>query len=173
MKILITGHTSGLGKFLLEKFTTCGHTVIGASRSNGYNIHNYDERLKIVELVKDCDLFINNAHSDFDQCYLLEQVESDINNTTTVVTIGSMAGDYVRFRPRSFYPISKLALEETHDQLYLHSKKRLIFIKPGYMENKIERTEFLLISFEEVYQAINYALSSPRISKIELNNKLV
>ena len=36
-KIVITGHTSGIGKAIFDKFTEVScHEIIGMSRSNGY-----------------------------------------------------------------------------------------------------------------------------------------
>jgi nucleoside-diphosphate-sugar epimerase len=47
MKIAITGHTQGLGQAFFNHFQS--HTVIGFSRSNGYNIASPADRNKILE----------------------------------------------------------------------------------------------------------------------------
>lgn len=72
IKIAITGHTKGLGKFLYDSFIADGHTVVGFSRSTGYNIKNKEDRERIVVQSKDCDLFINNAYNyeDWDNSQL-------------------------------------------------------------------------------------------------------
>ena len=71
MKIGITGHTSGIGAQLSNHFLSKGDEVIGFSRTNGYDIDLYDDRKKIVEECADCDVFINNAYSNFNNSQLL------------------------------------------------------------------------------------------------------
>ena len=56
MIIGITGHTKGLGKAIYDTLKA-SHTIIGFSRTNGYNIQSPN---KIIDCLKDCDVFINN-----------------------------------------------------------------------------------------------------------------
>lgn len=72
LKVAITGHTRGIGKFLFDSFVSDGHEVNGFSRSTGYNIKNENDRLRIVEESKDCDVFFNNAYNyeDWDNSQL-------------------------------------------------------------------------------------------------------
>jgi short-subunit dehydrogenase involved in D-alanine esterification of teichoic acids len=72
MKISITGHTSGIGKSLVNLFESLGHEVVGFSRSNGYDISK--DSKAIVEQTKDCDVFINNAYHVDAQLSLLKEV---------------------------------------------------------------------------------------------------
>ena len=76
MKVAITGHTKGLGQAFFKHFQS--HTVIGFSRSNGYNIANPADRNKILDEIKDVDLFINNAYNNFDDSQL--QLLIDVYN---------------------------------------------------------------------------------------------
>ena len=69
MKIAITGHTAGIGKAIYEKLSP---NCLGFSRTNGYDISKKEDRLKIIDQSADCDVLINNAHSDdFSQTELL------------------------------------------------------------------------------------------------------
>ena len=63
MKVVITGHTWGIGKALYQHFQTLGGwEVIGLSRSNGYDIDkDFD---KVVEKASGCFLFVNNDYRD-------------------------------------------------------------------------------------------------------------
>ena len=70
-KIAITGHTSGIGRGLTQALSAKGHSVIGLSRTNGGDIRHID---KILPLILDCDIFINNAQQDFNQTDLLYEV---------------------------------------------------------------------------------------------------
>jgi short-subunit dehydrogenase involved in D-alanine esterification of teichoic acids len=57
-KIVITGHTSGIGLALYNHFKD-NYNCIGCSLSTGYDITNAEAREKIVKLTKDkdvCDL---------------------------------------------------------------------------------------------------------------------
>ena len=76
MKIAITGHTQGLGQAFFKYFQL--HTVIGFSRSNGYNIANPADRNKILDEIKDFDIFINNAYNNYDDSQL--QLLMDVYN---------------------------------------------------------------------------------------------
>lgn len=67
MKILLTGHTSGIGKYILENYKN----VTGISRSNGYDISIKENRQRILELCDNHDVLINNAYCDFHQSNLL------------------------------------------------------------------------------------------------------
>lgn len=62
MKIVLTGHTSGLGKGLYEQLGALGHEVYGYSTSTGFDINDEVHRHKIIGECKDADLFINNAY---------------------------------------------------------------------------------------------------------------
>ena len=67
MKIAITGHTQGIGKCAFERLSP---NIIGFSKSTGYDITKFNDRKRIIEESKDCDIFINNANAGFGQTYL-------------------------------------------------------------------------------------------------------
>ena len=56
-KILVTGHTSGIGEIIYNGF----ENIRGVSRSEGYDISNTEQANSIVSLAKEYDIFINNA----------------------------------------------------------------------------------------------------------------
>jgi|694.fasta_scaffold04762_30 NAD(P)-dependent dehydrogenase (short-subunit alcohol dehydrogenase family) len=99
IKIAITGHTKGLGKYLHDAFIADGHIVLGFSRSNGYNIKNKEDRERIVAEVNDCNVFINNAfnYEDWDnsQLDMLKDIYySWINNKDkSIINMSSSASD--------------------------------------------------------------------------------
>ena len=65
MKILITGHSRGIGASCAKVFNDGVHKeIIGCSRSNGYDISDLQTRKNIVQLARDCDIIILNAFSD-------------------------------------------------------------------------------------------------------------
>ena len=46
MKIALTGHTNGLGAEILKYFSS-NHSILGFSRSNGYDIKSPADRKKL------------------------------------------------------------------------------------------------------------------------------
>jgi NADP-dependent 3-hydroxy acid dehydrogenase YdfG len=132
MKISITGHTAGLGLGLFNYYTAKGHEVIGFSRTNGYDLAEDNNIIRIVKESTDCDVFINNAFHEFAQVKLLYFLNLiwEKDTTKTHVVIGSIAGDGVDhfFKP---YAIAKGAVDKTVSQLQVNAKYRLINIRPG------------------------------------------
>jgi len=74
MKVIITGHTRGIGKCLYEKFKSKGYEVIGFSRSNGYDIEDEVSRKIILKEAETSDIFVNNAYSSTAQLVLLNDI---------------------------------------------------------------------------------------------------
>lgn len=87
MKVLITGHTSGIGKAIYNYFDNLGYECVGCSRSNGYDISIIESQDKIVDLAKDVDIFVNNAYSNFDhsQLNLLRRVHEIWNGQDKII----------------------------------------------------------------------------------------
>jgi nucleoside-diphosphate-sugar epimerase len=65
MKVAITGHTRGIGQALFNELTKKGHLVVGYSRSTGYDISEIDTQTKILEEIKDYDVFITITVTDY------------------------------------------------------------------------------------------------------------
>jgi nucleoside-diphosphate-sugar epimerase len=94
----ITGHTSGIGKALFDYFIAQGHSCIGFSRQNGYNIDSTVSREQIVDQCKDFDIFINNAYSNGtnNQLELLQEVYATwIGKDKLIINISSRVTDFV------------------------------------------------------------------------------
>ena len=116
-KIIITGHTSGLGKAIYDKFTqeSC-REIIGMSRSNGYDIEkDFD---KIVEESKGAELFINNAYRDKQQLKLFNALKDKVD---MMVVMGSVSRHYPELVPTDY----------VQDKQQLAEACRLESIKPN------------------------------------------
>ena len=61
MKILMTGHTSPMGKELYAHLSK-EYEVIGISRESGYDLTKQEDVEKVVDMALDSDIFINLAH---------------------------------------------------------------------------------------------------------------
>lgn len=98
MKIAITGHTSGIGLSLFNKFKEQGHYVIGFSRRTGTDIGQKNICKEIVEAVNGFDVFVNNAYHPIGQNRLLSYILSSWTSGT-VVSISSdiVSVPYIKF----------------------------------------------------------------------------
>lgn len=97
-KIVITGHTGGIGKAIYDKFKEIScHEIVGLSRSNGYDIDkNFD---KVVEAAAGADLFINNAYRDRQQLHLFNSLKDKVNS---MVVMGSVSRFYPELIPTQY-----------------------------------------------------------------------
>lgn len=138
MKIAITGHKHGIGKEFATQLSQRGHSIIGISRSDGENIRRITHTASLIE---PCDLFINNAQSQYAQTELLYEIWSRwqgkqkyIWNISTIMVESPINGtpDGQDDILMSQYRNQKLALEEASRQLkYKKSWPEISIIRPG------------------------------------------
>ena len=116
-KIIITGHTKGIGKAIFDKFTEVScHKIIGMSRSNGYDIEkDFD---KIVVEATGADFFVNNAYRDGQQLKLFHALKDKVN---MMVVMGSVSRHYPELIPTDY----------VHDKQALAEACRLESINPN------------------------------------------
>jgi hypothetical protein len=114
MKIAITGHTQGIGKRAYDRLCP---NIIGFSRSNGYDITNPTDRERIIEESNHCDIFINNATTEFGQTLLfLELFKNWQYQNKTIINVGSRIAE-IKILPKDRqdllkYQAEKLILKE-------------------------------------------------------------
>ena len=103
----ITGHTKRIGKAICEAFPS-----VGFSKSNGYDITNKEDRLKIIKKSADCDIFINNAHEGFGQVFMLSELfEAWRMEEKMIINIGVDTVPYTNWQVvHKQYPVEKVAL---------------------------------------------------------------
>ena len=157
MKIVITGHTSGLGKAIYDHYKN-DHQVTGLSRSNGYDIRN---SRPIVEIASTADIFFNNAYCGVEQANLID----DLLNKTMIVTSGSMGADYHNLDNTYFK--DKHAIEQRHKLAKKASRLPILLLKMGYLENYVDKKP---VAYSTVLRAIDLWIQEPRISMIEFDN---
>ena len=116
-KIVITGHTKGIGKAIFDKFTEVScHEIIGMSRSNGYDIEkDFD---KIVQEATGADFLVNNAYRDGQQLKLFHALKDKVN---MMVVMGSVSRHYPELIPTDY----------VHDKQALAEACRLESINPN------------------------------------------
>jgi nucleoside-diphosphate-sugar epimerase len=135
MKIAITGHSAGIGQALASAYQSRGHTIVGLSRRNGYNIRSFQ---KVADQIEDCDMFINNAQAGFAQTELLFEMfrRWETQCDKVIVNISSELTRQPSVQELNLemdlYRIQKLALEESVIQLRRRSNlPRLVIVRPG------------------------------------------
>lgn len=138
MKIAITGHSSGIGKEFSKQLADRGHNIVGISRREGNNIRRVNHTCSLIE---PCDLFINNAQTQYAQTELLFEMwnrwrgqDKYIWNISTMMTESPVntSPDGQDEIIMSQYYNQKLSLESAVRQLkFKNSKPVLSIIKPG------------------------------------------
>ena len=74
MKVIITGHTSGIGKSTAALLESKNFNITGLSRSMGFDIENNYGLVLDTIINNDPDIFINNAYAPKYQNLLLERI---------------------------------------------------------------------------------------------------
>jgi len=112
----ITGHTSGIAKYIYDNYDCKGF-----SRSNGYDINNEIDRWRIINESREFEMFINCAHNKYGQALLLQDFVK-YNPCMKVINVGSR--------------VTEIGLPESHAHLLNYQKYKLklkdICIKFGY-----------------------------------------
>ena len=174
-KIVITGHTAGLGKAIYDKFNDIScHEIVGMSRSNGYDIDaDFD---KIVEEAAGAELFINNAYRDKQQLKLFHALKDKVD---MMVVMGSVSRHYPELIPTDY----------VHDKQALAEACRLESINPdgipvlhldlSFLEgteiNANDPTAFTSdynTPLEDVVDTIIFWAQKPSIRQVEFRWKL-
>ena len=165
MKCLITGHTSGIGQAIYERFNELGFEVIGISRSTGTNIEtHYDE---VVNSALDCDLFVNNVYYKDFQIKFLNDLA---NRIPFIISLGSVAGYYYEnVLMKKEYCINKYQLMELNKKLSFHSTTKLLLLNVAMTENS---TPDFGCSYKDITDICELWLKNPSFHSIDFDLKL-
>jgi hypothetical protein len=175
MNIAITGHTSGLGKSLFEHFNK-DHECIGFSRSNGYNItKTYHD---ILEQLADVDVFFNNAWADQTQSNFI--VDCCKYRNLKMIISGSTTTDFPNAGNQGFnykYFQDKTHIENTFKEYNRYYYNRCLFLKLGYLENRMKETmdivnhhsqNFYPIYHSKIINLINFWFTNTSLAMVVL-----
>ena len=138
-KVVIVGHTKGLGAALMQAFNTEPgfKKVVGVSKSTGHNIDKVSARMNIIDMAKDADILILNAFSDevkdAQHELLCESFKALQNLPVTIAVIGSNAPDNWKDSMRK-YPSYKKMIDHTVRQMsQLNTPCRVVNFRPGWI----------------------------------------
>jgi len=171
MKVVITGHTKNLGKAFCNHFDTPGNSIIGLSRSTGYDLETKDgftQALTFINQYKP-DLFINNFYYRDTQAEFMK----NLYNTVTTITVGSTCFDLENYV--GLYAKFNKVIEDVHRNQNRVSDLQHLYLRLGRLENRPkpymlyqEREEVTLISYDQVMQAVDCWIAHPYFSLIEI-----
>jgi len=172
-KIVITGHTSGVGKTIYDALNadSC-REIVGLSRSNGYDIDaDFD---KVVEAAAGAEIFINNAYRDSQQLKLIQALKDKVG---MMVVMGSVSRFYPEIIPTQY----------VHDKQELAEACRLIsmdpdgipilhldlsFIEGTVASNTDDFTSDFNITHQEILETIVFWTQHPNVRQVEFVWKL-
>jgi NADP-dependent 3-hydroxy acid dehydrogenase YdfG len=137
-KVAVTGHSSGIGKGVYNYFVASGINTMGFDKKSGFDVSTKENQDLIVELSKDCDLFINNAYSGYAQVELMNLWQQQHwHDRHFIINTSSMAAEPLADIPNTFpwltpyseekYAINKASWKINHSG----SKCKSIVIMPG------------------------------------------
>jgi hypothetical protein len=160
MRIGITGHTESLGKEIFNSLKK-DYTIIGFSRSNGFDLKNYKN---FINKIEDLDVFINNTYHPIYQQKIFEELFElwkDKDKTIFNVLTSAIFNDTILDEYRQ----NKLNLQKSSINLINsnYSKKlRVVNLYPNTLENNNRFPTFNKVKFSEVYDVIKFQLSLPQ-----------
>jgi len=158
MKVLVTGTSSGFGKYFLEnsKFSVVPYSIRGKDV--------IDATLEIHEI--NPNVVINHAYSNTFQSQLFESLFNKwVNLDKTIINFGSSAvTEHSGFSPK--YVADKTHLNRIGQQYRLGfptKSLRVVNMNPGTLENNtIVDGTFSRITFDKLLNLTEYIISLPQ-----------
>ncbi len=138
-KVVIVGHTRGLGSALMKVFNTEPgfKNVVGLSKSTGYNIEKVSDRLNIITQAKDADILILNAFSDnvkdAQHELLCESFKALQSTPMTIAVIGSNAPDNWKDSMRKYPSYKKMIDHSVRQMSQQDTACRVVNFRPGWI----------------------------------------
>ena len=169
MNIVITGHTSGLGKIIFDHLSK-NHSVVGLSRSNGYDIEKDCD--KIIDVVSKSDLFINCANNKHFQKQLLLSAVNKVDNIIVIGTAMQMFDEFLCFN----YLQEKRSLADCcrHLSLDPNISTNILLINISFLprtKNSLVQTDNF-IEYSQVENLIDYWIQNKTISEVSFSWKM-
>jgi NADP-dependent 3-hydroxy acid dehydrogenase YdfG len=170
-RVALTGHTSGIGKAIYNTLKKEGYNIVGLSRSTGFDLSKFHEKSfqdKLYHILKDVDIFINNAHLLYTQIDILYFAYDEWRSKNkTIINISSTSGDKAQDKKQQLsYQIEKIALDEACKQLDSGSKCKVINIRPGWVDTPAAKNYYRPIGItmlkpQDVADIVAYILNQP------------
>lgn len=156
MKVVITGHSRGIGKGIYEYFVKNNYEVIGFSKSNGYDISDENIRNEIILECLDSNIFVNNAYNNHDesQLFLLKGVSEIWKESKNIIINISSRNDKLD----NTYGIQKRKLNDFCSKI---KSPHILNMKIGYVDTeRVKNIKQNKMEVNEVVKILDYCLTS-------------
>jgi hypothetical protein len=152
--MIITGHTSNIGKAIYDKYP-----ALGLSRTNGYDIN---DTMEIIDIIRKNNpkVFINNAYSGIAQSNILLGIYEN-NLSCKVISMGSMSvyRQDAKSKAQIQYSSDKLHLKHTHEHLKRNGFNSVL-IELGMVDTSYNKDKDVKkVSIEEVLRIMHICLT--------------
>ena len=139
-RVVITGHTQGIGAALKKVFEENGFIVDGFSRYTGYDISKHEIREEILSKSYNADIFINNAYDAVGQFLLLRDIVSRWEGTSKlVINIGSKGVHIPVVTPYDEYLSAKRKQHKFIQSRFLKGSPRILNVIGGLVDTNINK----------------------------------
>ena len=177
MKIIITGHTRGVGKILYERYKAAGHEVLGYSASSGFNLSREDKQIFVARELKTADVFINNAPGLFQHQMLIRALDSMSGRKGTVVcSLSSLTSRYGVGQSLE-YSAEKAAVDivsATHQQRSPDRWPASLLYRAGYIDTDRSANKTApKVSAKDVADMIIWSVQAAHEDRFRVNEILV
>lgn len=168
-RVVVTGHTSGIGNALFTVFENNGFRVEGYSRSNGYDISDPASREEIILKSLDADIFVNNAFDFTGQLILLEEMTARWQGTDKlIINLGSKGVHIPIIAPHEEYLCAKRKQHEFIKSRFLKGSPHILNVVGGIVDTDMNKQwnveKIKTIDFAEMI----YFLATSKISVQEV-----
>lgn len=157
MKIAISGHTKGIGKFIFDNIISEGF-----SRTNGFDITRPDI---FIESIKHFDIFINNAFHPIYQKEVFEKLfniwKYEEKTIINILNLSTLLSDNLNTQDEYFK--SKKLFKESIQAILLKNKNkkvRVVNLFIGTMENHNKYLGKNKVKYQDVIDTINFVLKT-------------
>jgi hypothetical protein len=176
MKIVITGHTRGLGKAMYEHFISDPkNTVVGLSKSQGTDISNSIDQ--ICEIANGCDIFINNAYAGQAQNKLVKMLNGCVK---MMVVSGSQGGYFNNLIPTQYGQDKKDLAEICHMiSLDKNNTTKILHLDLSCLEGtEVDITDpknikcDSITALKDIVGIVNFWITNPSFNNVRFNFKI-
>ncbi len=159
-KVVVTGHTKGIGKSISNYFEQQGYLVVGFARSTGCDISKETDRQQILEELAEADIFVNNAYKNFDTSQL-ELLKAAFgmwqDQSKLIINISSRAAGEMN----TLYATTKLEQDNFCSQNRCQAP-RIINLKPGLVNTtRVANVPGNRLTTDQFVQMLDFILKNP------------
>jgi len=166
MKIVITGHTQGIGQQLYYHWKEQEHEVVGLSRSTGHDFEVHLEEIK--QEIQSADLFVNNANIGDSQ---LQLIESTLNTVPMMIVIGNGLHHYTEYGTFDYIEHKQKLFNSCKKSIAsVNNSTKILHLGLTFLPNtNVDQENY--ISWKQMFRVIDEWIDNPVFWDISYNWK--